>query len=276
MRPFFSIYLVAGLALVVSSAQLAAHEFWIDPKLTQSGAGAEMSANLRVGENLVGAPLPFLDTTVKSMTLFSPSNAEPLTARIGDRPAINPTVLGERGLHALTVETHPAYIVFDSFPEFVDYLNYEGLSPVADLHRDRGLPPEGIAEEYLRNARSLIQVGAPSATDADQHTGMAFEITIDGSPFLPGQDTVRAQVTWQEKAAVDVQVALYHLPGDQTVPQDATRILLRSDAAGYIEFPLFGAGGYLLNAVHMAPADGPGSVVWQSHWASLTFQLDNQ
>ncbi|MDI3336878.1 DUF4198 domain-containing protein [Defluviimonas aestuarii] len=262
------------IALVATSQPLDAHEFWIDAGPGRPVMGESVSADLRVGQDLSGAALPYLDTTFRSMTHVSREGVEPLASRLGDRPAINDVTFGSNGLHILTVETHPAYIVFDTMPEFEAYLAYEGLTEIADRHRARGLPDTGVAEEYLRNARALIQVGSIGNSDVDRPTGMPFEIVVDGTPFIAGKRTLTVRLTWQGAAAPHIQIALFHLPSGGTAPGDTTRTLVETDGEGYAEFPMPGTGQYLLNAVRIEPADGPGSVVWQSHWASVSFDIE--
>lgn len=276
MKPFLRSLIVPPVAALFALVpqQLHAHEFWIDPVGDRPMIGESISADLRVGQNLSGAALPYLDTTIRSMTLVSPVKAEPLVSRLGDRPAISDALLDSRGLHVLTVETHPAYIVFDTMPEFEDYLAYEGHPEIADRHRERGLPENAIAEEYIRNARALVQIGPVEDNDADRPTGMPFEIVVDGTPFSAGMRTLSVRLTWQGTAAPDIQIALFHLPKGGTAPNDTTRMYVDTDSEGYAEFPMPGPGQYLLNAVKIEPANGPGSVTWQSHWASLTFDIE--
>lgn len=265
---------LALIFIFTSPQSLEAHEFWLDAGVTRSVIGGSISADLKVGQELSGVALPYLDTTIGSMSLFSPLGIETIEARLGDRPAISDVNVSNNGLHVLTVETKPAYIVFDSMMEFEEYLAYEGLLEITKQHRSRGLPDTNIAEEYLRNARALVQVGARREGDSDKGTGMPLEIVVDGSPFADNQNALTVRLTWQGVAAPDIQIALFHLADGGTAPAHTTRTLVVTDGAGYAEFPMRGPGRYLLNAVRMEPADGPGSVVWRSHWASLTFEVE--
>ena len=257
------IALLAGLLL---PGALDAHEFWID-------AGPDLTADLRVGQDFSGAALPYLDRTIRSMRHVAPDSTVEVAARLGDIPAIAGLSPAKDGLHALTVETQPAYVVFDSLTDFEDYLAYEGLASVVDLHRDRGLPEDDIAEQYIRNARALVQVGPVGPEDRDRATGLPLELVIAGTPFGAADDPLDVRLTWQGAAVEGTQVALFHLPDGGTAPADTTRTLATTDETGTVRFARQGPGRYLLNAVRMEPADGPGSVVWQSHWASLTFDL---
>ena len=256
--------------LLLLALPASAHEFWIDPQV----ADGTLTAHLRVGEDLRGDTLSYLPTTIASMRYLPPGGAAAeIGARIGDMPAIAGVALGVPGLHRLAVETLPAYIVFDDMAEFGDYLAYEGQEAVLDAHRARGLPETGIAEEYLRHARALVQVGPVGAGAGDTSSGMAFELVADGTPFAPDRDTLDLSLTWRGAPEADTQVALFHLPAGGAAGPDTVRGLHRTDAAGRVTVPLAGPGTYLLNAVRIEPAHGPGSVVWRSHWASLTFTL---
>ena len=247
----------------------AAHEFWIDPA-SAPAPGGTASAELRVGQDLKGETLSYLPTVVASMRHHPPEGpARDIAARIGDLPAIDGVAMEADGLHLLTVETMPAYIVFEDMPEFVDYLAYEGWAGLEAAHRARGLPEVEIAEEYLRHARALVQVGAPQPAHVDRPAGLVLELVFDGSPFLPDVDTLPVTLIWQGAPLGDRQVSVFHRAPDGTVERSTAP----TDGEGRVEIALDGPGDYLLNAVEIEPAEGPGSVVWQSHWASLAFTL---
>lgn len=262
---------LSALAAAIAATPLAAHEYWIDADVGTQTDTPFASAHLRVGEDLSGSSLPYLDTTVRRMVHHAPTASGPIPARLGDRPAIGAIPLADIGLHILTVETEPAYVVFD-MPDFVDYLAYEGLTGIAEAHRARDLPDVEIAEEFIRNARALIQVGPATEDDDDRPTGLPFEMTVIGSPFT-ANDALSVRLTWQGTPETDRQIALFHRPTDGTAPDATTRVLARTDADGVARFAPASPGEYMLNAVRIVPVDGPGSVVWQSYWASLTFDL---
>jgi Domain of unknown function (DUF4198) len=252
---------LAFACLSVTAA--SAHELWIE---TQSSSAAD----IRVGQMLSGQTLPYLDTIIRSARHFRPDGElETVTGRLGDLPALA-IDLALSGMHLITVETQPAYIVFDDLPEFDDYLAYEGLQSVGKLHRQRGLPSVEIAEEYLRYARSLVQVGPPSAEDADRPVGLRFELVALQSPFLASTNQVELQLLWEGSPHPNSQIAMFHKAfSDGTV----TRVLLQGDGKGKATADVRSHGLYVFNAVQVLPAEGPGSVVWQSHWASLSFML---
>lgn len=264
---------IVALTINAHGAPAYAHEFWIDPEAGQSLQGATISADMRVGQNFSGAALPFLDTTVKSITHWSFDTAVSIDAKLGDRPAISTLPLEDRGLQSVVIETHPAYIVFDTFSEFEEYLADEGLGHIADRHRQRGLPDTDIAEAYIRNARALLQVGPIDSSQVDSPTGLPFEIVVKGNPFSVGITMLYVHLLWGGNPMGDARISVFYLPDGGTAPEDTVKAVVQTDAAGLAGISLPGPGRYLVNAVRLDPVDGPGSVVWQSHWASLTFEI---
>ena len=269
ISPLRALSWIIALALAVPSH---AHEFWIEPATSRAEVGAPGSADLRVGDMLSGQRFPWLGEQTEGARVHAPSGTREISGRDGDRPALS-YALAEPGLHIVTYEAVPNYVVFDDLAEFAEALEYEGLRWVVAEHEARGLPSTEIAEGYIRNARALVQVGPPGPGDVDRLTGMPFELVVLGSPYLPGQAEVEVELTWQGEPQAGVQISVFRRPAGGTAPQDVVRTLVTTDEEGRASIPIAANGLYLLNAVHMEPVSGPGSVVWQSHWASLTFTV---
>jgi Domain of unknown function (DUF4198) len=258
-----SIALVCGF---IHAAGASAHEFWIE-------AEADSAAHVFVGQMLTGDSLPFLDRTIRSAQHFGPAGENSLNGRQGDIPALNVDLTLE-GLHIISVETEPAYIVFDDMKDFGDYLGYEGLPGILDRHRSRGLPEQEIAEEYLRYAKMLVASGPEAPAVVDQALGLRYELVSLSSPFDTKDGTIALQLLWEGSPQAGSQISFFYR--SEADPTTVERKLLHSDAAGKVSAKLSGPGFYLFNAVHMVAVDGPGSVVWQSHWASLSFGLSGR
>ena len=267
------LHIAALLALFPLGAPSHAHEFWIEPVAPRAEAGTSGSAHLRVGGMLSGQRFPWLDEQTAAARIHAPGEVRGITGRDGDRPALS-YALAEPGLFIVTYEAVPNYVVFDDLAAFAEALDYEGLGWVVAAHEARGLPPTEIAEGYIRNARALVQIGPPGPGDVDRPTGMPFELVALGSPYLPKQTEIEVELTWQGEPQAGVQVSVFRRPTGGTAPEDVLRTLVSTDQDGRVRIPVAAEGFYLLNAVHMEPVSGPGTVVWESHWASLTFTID--
>ena len=253
----------ALFVFALQASSVSAHEFWVEPVNSKS-------ANMRVGQMMVGENLPYLDRIVLSARHFGPDGEEALGGREGDLPALA-VDLSAPGLHVITLETKPAYIVFDTLAEFGDYLGYEGLQNVLTRHEARALPSTEIAEEYWRYARALVQSGPALAGDTDAPVGLRYELVAVTSPFSSTDGQVELKLTWEGAAEAGAQIAVFHKgPGADGA---VSRALLQSDENGKVTAKVNEPGVYVFNAVHMLDGTGPGSVVWQSHWASLSFEI---
>ena len=257
-------------ALLPASA--SGHELWVE-LLEPPQMAADVRADVKVGQDQTGTPLPYLSTTVDRMVLGLQGDHRAIPAREGDMPMINGAKVTANGLHSVTVWTRPAYIVYDTMAEFEEFLTYEGLDHIPEMHLERGLPEQAIAEEYLRNARALFQVGPVDMSEIDQPLGNAFEITALGNPFSPDAPMLSVFLSYEGNPAVDTQVSVFFRPGGAAAGSPSKRTVVRTDTQGKALIDIRQRGSYLLNAVHMVPAEGPGSVVWRSYWASLTFDL---
>jgi hypothetical protein len=140
---------------------------------------------------------------------------------------------------------------------------------VPAAHKARGLPDGGFAEEYIRCAKALVQVGEPSAAQEDVATGLPLELIASRNPYAHGGlAELPVTLLWQGKPIADVQIRTFRDDG-ATVTESTTR----TDAAGGAVVPVQGGGKFLLNAVYMQVAPPDRNAAWESYWASLTFEI---
>lgn len=263
MRPFL---IVALLATPLATPSAQAHEFWIDALDWHPATGETVRADLRVGSNMQGEPLPWLSARVYESLALQGDSAAPVSARDGDLPALS-VPAPQDGLLRITHYAEPSDITYDSTAQFTDYLADEGLAPLYLLHRSRGLPAADFTEAYIRNARALVQVGPVQPVQSDAPTGMPFELVAQGNPYDPDLAAIRVNLTWQGAPVPARQVKLLRTAPDGTVTRDT----LLTDAAGSVSVPLTEPGEYLLSAVQLDPFENHATISWLSHWASLTF-----
>ncbi len=258
----------ALMLLALTAAPSAAHEFWIAPQRGAVGPGETVTADFMVGRMLEGVRLPYLTPNIALNSVDGPGGRARLSGLEGDMPAIVHAPEGE-GLHVYAHQTRPLTVAFDDWDAFVRYLAEEGLPEIADAHRARGLPAAGFRERYIRCAKALVQVGAARAEDADRPVGLPLELTLEGNPYA-GPDAVIVRLTRNGAPVAGRRITLFLRNGE------TRRLLLETDEAGRAVAPLSTPGFYLLNAVDLqpiAPDTAAPDLVWESHWASLTFAL---
>lgn len=257
----------------------AAHEFWIEPEASQVEVGDTVRAELRVGAMLSGEAYPYLSDQIVAARLHAPGGVTDIEGMEGDLPALAVTP-SEPGLHVILYHAAPAVAEFEDLETFASYLALEGLDDVVRQHKERGLPEAGFSETYSRNARALLQVGPADPAQLDRPTGMPLELIALQNPFVGGLSELEVQLLWQGAPVPNRQVTIFHRPpagdgaGDEATGGEVTRSLVTTDAEGRASIALTEAGFYLLNAVQMKPVEGQGDVVWDSHWATLTFAVE--
>lgn len=260
----FRFILCIGIVLC-SSHTAFAHEFWVAPETYTPQLGAPIAVGLKVGQMMKGADYPYLSDKFQSFTITTRKSTRNAEGVEGDIPAITYTA-EEPGLHIIAFHASPYPITFDTFPEFYDYLIYEGLGDIGQAHKTRGLPEIGITERYIRYAKALIQVGSITDADNDRSLGLQFELIAETNPYSTDLKVLPVLLLWNGKPMADRQISIFNNNGA------VTRTLVTTDTEGRALIPLIGGGQFLLNSVQMIPIPS-GETMWESHWASLTFGL---
>jgi uncharacterized GH25 family protein len=252
-----------------------AHEFWIEPDAPRVEVGETVRSELRVGAMLSGEAYPYLSDQIVAARLHAPSGVNDIEGMEGDLPALT-VAPSEPGLHVILYHAAPAYIEYEDFETFRNYLAYEGLDDVVRLHKERGLPDAGFSEAYIRNARALLQVGPADPNSLDRPTGMPLELIALQNPFVAGLTELDVQLLWQGAPVPNRQVSVFHRTQAGETAGEVSRRLVATDAEGRATIPLTEGGFYLINAVQMKPAGAEEGIDWESHWATLTFTVEAQ
>lgn len=257
--------LVLATTLTLCAASLEAHEFWVEPLSYQVPFGDRVQLDLRVGQLLQGRSYPYLSHKFARFEAEDATGVHALAGNEGDIPAmIYPAVA--HGLHVITYHALPERLTYDSFADFVNFVEEEGLTGVIQRHRARGLPLTGFAEGYSRNAKALVQVGPPDEGQNDRVAGLPFELVAMENPYT-ARDRLAVRLLWQGGPVAAAQVTLFHRPASGEV----TRETFRTDPDGVVLIPFMASGSYLLSAVHMGERPAESGEVWHSIWASLSF-----
>ena len=261
-------FLLAGLSLMVTMP-LAAHDFWVDPSTFHAKPGDEVSLTLRVGENLKGDTLPYINDWFSDYRVVSDSGQSPVEGIMGDDPA-GRFVVGAPGMHLIGYRSTNNFVELES-QKFHDYLVKEGLEYVVDIRKDRGQGETAGREDYSRCAKALVSVGDKYSGDVfDKPLGYTLELIPEVNPYTmaPG-DTLPVRLLYLSEPVEDVLVVAF----TQDAPEK--KIAARTNEDGRVSLPLFSPGVWLVKAVHIIETPPSNTRAdWESFWASLTFRLD--
>jgi uncharacterized GH25 family protein len=253
------------LLLAIAASALSAHDMWIEPMTFSPQTGEIVGVKLRVGQDLLGDPLPRDPALINQFVVVDAEGRKPLVGRDGSDPAGFLRV-AVPGLLVVGYGSNPSSV--ELAPEkFNQYLKEEGLDAVAAMRARRNETGAKAREIFSRCAKSLILSGPSSERQADRRLGFTLELVAERNPYAlqAGQD-LPVRLTYQDRPlAGALVVAMNRL-------NPSEKLSARTDTAGRVRFRLHPGGMWLIKAVHMFPAPAGANAEWASYWASLTFE----
>ena len=261
---------VAVVAVIaLSRAPLFAHDLWIEPTTFSPEPGQIVGVRLRVGQDLLGDPLPRDPALVNQFVVEDAAGRQPVYGRDGADPA-GLLRVAMPGLLVIGYRSNPsaAELAADKFNQ---YVKEEGLDAVAALRARRNETGASAHELFSRCAKSLVLSGSPSEAQGDRLLGFTLELVAERNPYAirAGED-LPVRLTYEERPlAGALVVAMNRL-------HPAEKLAARTDNAGRVRFRLRPGGMWLVKAVHMVPAPAGANAQWVSFWASLTFELQTR
>ena len=256
---------LAIAAIVLSSSSLFAHDLWIEPTTFSSELGQLVGVRLRVGQDLLGDPLPRNASLINQFVFEDTTGRKPVVGRDGVDPAgfLRSDL---PGLLVIGYHSHPSAVELPA-EKFNRYLREEGLETIAALRARRNETEASARELFSRCAKSLVLSGTPSAAQGDRPLGFTLELVAERNPYTLGADEdLPLRLTYEDRPLADaLVVAMNRL-------NPSEKLATRTDAAGRVRFRLRPDGMWLIKAVHMVPAAAGSQAEWASFWASLTFE----
>jgi uncharacterized GH25 family protein len=251
--------------LALRSSPLFAHDLWIEPTTFSPEPGQWVGVRLRVGQDLLGDPLPRHASLINQFVFENTTGRQPVVGREGVDPAgflrSEPP-----GLLVIGYHSHPSAVELPA-EKFNRYLREEGLEAIAALRARRHETEASAREFFSRCAKSLVLSGAPSAAQTDRPLGFTLELVAERNPYALGADEeLPVRLTYEDRPLADALVVAMNRSNP------AEKLAARTDAAGRVRFRLRPDGMWLIKAVHMVPAAAGSQAEWASFWASLTFE----
>src|SRR5262245_50068824 len=235
------------VALLASTASLLAHDMWIDPTAFTPEVGKIIGVRLRVGQDLLGDPLPRDPALIERFVVADASGQRDIVGRDGADPA-GLLRVSSPGLMVLGYQSRPSTVTLP--PEkFNQYLKEEGLEEILALRAARKQSEWEGHEAFARCARSLLLAGPASVAQRDQSLGFTLELVAERNPYLlAAGDELPLRLTYQTKPVAGALVTAINRRNP------SAKISARSDADGRVRLRLGDSGVWLIKSVHMIPA----------------------
>ena len=255
-----------SLNFLLMAVPLFAHDMWIEPMTFAPETGQIISVKLRVGQDLLGDPLPRDPALVNQFIVEDPEGRKPVVGRDGADPAGFLRV-AVPGLLIVGYRSNPSFV--ELTPEkFNQYLKDEGLDSVAAVRAQRNQTGAKARELFARCAKSLVLSGPAAADQHDRALGFTLELVAERNPYaLRAGEDLPVRLTYENRPLSGALV----MAMNRLNPSE--KLSVRTDKDGRVRFKLRPGGMWLIKAVHMIPAPAGSNAEWQSYWASLTFEL---
>jgi uncharacterized GH25 family protein len=260
------VWLVVVVAIALSRASLFAHDMWIDPTTFSPESGQIVGVRLRVGQDLLGDPIPRNPALINQFVFEDSAGRKPLVGRDGADPA-GLLRVAVPGLLVIGYHSNPSAV--ELTPEkFNQYLKEEGLDAVAALRAGRNETGAKAREIFSRCAKSLVSSGSANEKQSDRALGFTLELVAERNPYsiAAGQE-LPVRLTYEGRALAGALVVAMNRQNP------SEKLTARTDKDGRVRFRLRPGGMWLVKAVHMVPAPADSNAEWASFWASLTFEL---
>lgn len=264
-----SIFRCLSLAVAVmalSGAPLFAHDMWIEPTTFSPGPGQTLGVRLRVGQDLLGDPLPRNASLINQFIFEDAAGRRPVAGRDGADPAGFLRV-AMPGLLVIGYRSNPSAVELAA-EKFNQYLKEERLDTIVAVRARRNETGAGARELFSRCAKSLVLSGSPSKVQGDRLLGFTLELMAERNPYsMRAGEELPVRLTYENRPlAGALVVAMNGL-------NPSEKLAARTDNAGRVQFRLRPGGMWMVKAVHMVPAPVGTNAEWTSFWASLTFEL---
>ncbi len=245
------------------AVSLQAHDMWMEPSTFQPREGDVVAIRLRVGQDLLGDPLPRDPALIKQFVVDTNEGRAPIQGRTGGNPA--GLLRAVPGMLVLGYYSNPSSV--EQTPEkFEQYLKEEGLDAIA-AQRRKSKASGPVRELFARCAKSLVLSGPAQAAQHDRTLGFPLEITALKNPYLNASEELPVRLTYENRPLAGALLVAMN----RSNPME--KVTARTDASGKATLRLRQGGMWMIKSVHMVPAPKDANAEWMSYWASLTFAM---
>jgi uncharacterized GH25 family protein len=268
---------LGALTLLSAAGAAGAHDFWIQPARFWLAPGAASPMTLQVGH---GPDRQRSALPLRRITRFEAATpaGQTLDLRgalsLGAAAADGALNFSDPGAYVVALESDVGAQTHLPGDRFTAYAQDEGLAPALEARAQSGLGGADASERYSRDAKAVVQVGAPGPGAQDAATrplGLRLEIVPQVSPYAATRgEALPVQVLYEGKPLAGALVKLTDLAHDA-----APVASQRTDAQGRATFVVPRKGNWLLNVVWTKPLRGE-AVDFETVFSSLSFGFPSE
>ena len=249
------------------------HDFWVQPSQYWLNLGAPTPLTLQVGHGPYRQRSPIPLNRITRFDAIAPNGAVMdlrSSLHLGGDMEDGSFHLINLGASVLVLQTDGRAQSHLPAIRFNDYLKVEGLTPaLKERERTHRMGADG-SENYSRQAKAIVQVGAPTPESQAQVTGslgLPLEIVLEQSPYMvPQPSNLPVRVMYQGLPLAGALVKLTNLEHD-AAPTD----MQLTDEAGRARFPMPSEGAWLLNVIWTMPLPASHETDFETVFSSLSF-----
>ncbi|MCP4076772.1 MAG: DUF4198 domain-containing protein [Gammaproteobacteria bacterium] len=256
------------VCLTLISSRGFSHDFWLEAHPFYTKAKKPVDISVHVGNEFIGDSLPNILNWYTDFSLYQKNSKTDIKGELGRDPAGYFTP-DQTGTYAIGYQSDFSYVEID--PEtFIKYLTDEGLDNAIQFRQKNKLTQTIGKENYIRHAKALVQSGDQFGINNSKiNMGYELEIIPLSNPYKKNlNDTLKVKILYQNKPVSNILLTAY----SKIRPRQTQSI--RSNNKGEASITLDQTGPWLLKAVKIQKIND-GKANWQSHWASLTFEVIN-
>jgi uncharacterized GH25 family protein len=264
---------VFAFTLELFAVSAMAHDFWIQPNDYWVSPLTPVDFSLQVGHGPFRqrSPIP-----LGRIARFEQISMDGLRIDLRDRLQLGGQAddghiaFSKPGTYVLVMETDARAQSHLPAIRFNDYLKVEGLTPALEQReRTHRMSADG-SESYSRRAKSLVQVGPPTAASQGQVTepiGLPLEIVPELNPYaVPQPSTLPVRVIYEGQPLTGALVKLTNLDHDE-----APFEMHLTDRNGRARFEMPTRGAWLLNVIWTKVLPDTRETDFETVFSSLSF-----
>lgn len=242
------------LAAVLLALPASAHDLWLVPE-RQGGA---VVIRVQTGESFPSSEVAVTADRVVGFHLVRPDGARlPLAGTVEGKSFVARTEAAD-GIVEITVR--PRVLTLKA-EEFEKYLRAEGLERILAKRKARGLEARPNPERYSKYAKALL------GQASDRPLGHALEIVALRQPKAGEEIEVRLLFEGRPLAGARVAAGTAGTQGHDYP------VIAMTGLDGAARLRLDKPGAWFIRALHMIPRENDPGAVWESYFATLTFDV---